>query len=510
MRRAIFDIALQTTWPNIRIWDSLNDSQEGSLYFRYTNAAAALIFIPFHSDHSILDEPEKYESDIFDEPHRIYGDVQVLDLLYYSEFSIIDNPPRICFHDPVKEFGISLNFQNKEEILEAQVKLSRFLTIESPNLPGFFKITRFLPPFGFIPKRQRQISFNSAQALTNEEILNVMILFQQSLKPTTLERPLIDLNDPCLNDKYSLAHKLLTHNLYTISVLESWLLLLNLPKIEEFSTNTQKYLILKAQWEVYTLSQLNRSNETRELISLISKLLLTKAFPKELCNGSDDFIRKFSFSVLMAIGQVDKIYTKPANMSFFIDILMIILLVVYPINQENNHEKNKVKLKNGKIVDRDTAEAITFWLLLRISLSAEHYRLMPLYSKDKTLVTETLTGFINKIIPSINYFLKDFPNFSDIADTICCLFSDILISEECIDLCTAALIYGSIHEFSIFFITVCIVFKFGKILECQDKKSLRWKHLIKECIIAKKINFLISATFSLFESNFSNPSNEYK
>jgi hypothetical protein len=71
----------------------------------------------------------------------------MFDLAYYAELTYMDKPPRVCFHDPAQELGVSLNFPDQQSFDAFVETMRRNLTVGQPGLPGFYKIYRFTPPF---------------------------------------------------------------------------------------------------------------------------------------------------------------------------------------------------------------------------------------------------------------------------------------------------------------------------------------------------------------------------
>lgn len=481
-------LAQNFSWPNVKILGVI----DGTLYIRYTKIGAALIIIKNGSDaNETLNNIECYESDIFQEPHRIVNENHILDLFYFADYSIIDSKDskKICFHDTVQEFGININFQTSKEITDLNDKMHTLLTIEQLGLPGCFKITRFRPPFGIVLKKNQRLSFSSVNVITND-IINEITLFQQLITPKN-NKPNKEKLSSVSSNRKELISKLNEFYVDDNDLLDTWLVLLNLPKSNEFNGKIlENYMNTKNQWYGYTCSQLNRSNEHIETINLITNILLAKAFPKELCEGND-LIRNIAFSVLLTFFQIDFKYNE--IMSYFNDILAVILYVMAPMKDGEN-----VVLKNGVKVSTIQAEAIAFWILLSFSIYGEHFRIFDPKTGNPTNEFSLVNSCLMKVNKILLQVLMSFDSFGKASDSICSFFSDFIIEfDKAALLWTNALISGGFHEFFICVFIVCIVFNFKIIVNNFQKGEIDWKKLLKNTIEEYGISFICDASFNL-------------
>ncbi|KAH0789971.1 Kelch motif family protein [Histomonas meleagridis] len=342
--------------------------------------------------------------------------------------------------------------KNKEVAQNINDTLGKFLTIESPGLPGCYSITRYHPPFGSIPKKNQRLSFTAISNFS-PEVFNAITLFQQSIAPASITITPIPGGDPVLSNRESLIESVFNdHSIPLEHVLDSWLRLLYLPPSANFGGHyLSSYLRIKSQWNNLSDSQLSRSNVQRTTIESITDLLFLKALPREICSGSGDFIRNFAFCVLMSFSQIDFKYK--AQVSYFFDILVVILYVMSPHKLSNN----EISLKNGNKVSQETAEAIAFWLLLNISISSEHFRILSNGTGKPVNCYSLINSCLMKTSQVFLQVLMAFNDVNEASDSICSLFTDVMICEESVSLWTAAICSGSMHEFMICFFVVVLL-----------------------------------------------------
>jgi len=486
------------SWPNACFFDSESMSYNGTIHFRYNDVAACLIFISEHSDLSVLSNIYDFSSDLLSPPIRNVKGCCIVDLIYYCEFSIIDDPPRICFHDPVQEFGISFNFKTKEEALDIQQFLRSYLTTEIPNLPGFFRITRFLPSFGPQITKSRKMSSTQPIQLSpvsHDELRNILTLFQQCITPVITNknqiRPLmnnLDINSMTLGE---LKQAISNQTLPIPMCFETWLKLLFLPQPHEFKGELlSKYFSVKSQWSTFTKTQLSRSESYRKYISQLTLLIKSVDFPEDLKSANSEFLELVAFNVLMTIGEIDRNYHK--YMKSLLDILIVILRLMNPVFSSTTN----IKIQSGYEIDQPTFEAIAFWMLLKLMLRGELLRILPLSSTSPSSIFEPLNQYLTKYCPHFYQMLSSMGCFdlSALVPLVSSLFIPSFSYHDILSVLTAALSSRNVHEFFLCMVIVCLLFNKEPMLNDTFPVVTDWISYIWKSIDENGLDFIISAS----------------
>ena len=500
------DSAHSHKWENISYLDSNCDPHDGTLYFRYTDLGAAFIVITNPENQKILEQPEVYFSDPLENPTREVDGNFILDLLYYSEYSFIDDPPRLCFHDPTQEFGISLAFSSKEDGNNMKEFLKIHLTIETPNLPGFYKITRFCPPFYIPAPRQRKGSMTSQQLapISLDEFRNLVLVFQQVITPENYRnnksemRPLYTQEITDFSSHESISRIIHDYTMTQANVFRSFLTLLYLPQPENFDDILmKKYINTKNQWRNFTISQLIRSDIycdfINKLTQSINKTNFNAIFPKDMVN----FLHKITFNILMTICEFDRqfhAWTHP-----LIDILFILIRSAHI-----TLSKDKICICNNITIELEKLESILFWMLLKFMIRTEVLRLLPMTNKTPLQIVEPLSQFLFKATPYIHEAIScKTCGLLEAAPFLSSCFVGFFTFEETEEIWLAALSSTNSHDFFLCFIIVGIVFSGEELRSDIDEiaESLGIMNLVKQSIDKYSLGFIISSAILLSEKS---------
>ncbi|EAY08268.1 hypothetical protein TVAG_404360 [Trichomonas vaginalis G3] len=487
------------SWPNTVLLTSKNETYTGTLYFRYTDTAAVFILISDPTNLTILDNPPLYASDVLENPLRQVDNQFVIDLLYYCEYSFIENPSRICFHDPVQEFGISLTFDSSETGNDIRQFIRKYLTTDTPNLPGFYKISRFLPPFAPMSKQTRKLSQSTQlPQISEEEFRNVMTLFQQSVTPKVEAneeiRPFYE-GDINPTDFNQISQILQTKNIKSNELFLSWLTLLHIPQPDKFQGPIlDKYIRVRSQWNTFTRSQLLRSSLYCNFINHLTNYVKTNKFISSFNQKNIRLMQMTTFNVFMSLGEIERAFH--SHIPPLLDLLCIIL------KTSNAHTENSyVRICEKYDVTKLTFEAIVFWVMMKLILRSELLRLLPMSIKNSGPIVEPITQFLVKVSPYYNEaILNRKSGLLEISPFLCSLFVSFFKYEDLLNVWSAALISRSVHEFFLCFIIVCLSFSDIKLYETPGAVVLPSAAvLVQQGLNQKGLNFMINAALKLME-----------
>ena len=485
-------------WENIAFEDSYFNETKGTLFFRYTDIGAVLVVVKKENLEEFKKSGVLYESNPLNEEISVVNGNIVIDLLFYTEFSIMKEPIRVNFADTTKEYGICITFNDYRAQNDFFLFLKSYLTVEIPKLPGFFRITRFLPPFSsqILKTRRNSVAQRvDMPDISDDDKLNLLISFQQSLTPHYKffkpNRPLCD-ETVKLNTVDEIKNALMNFTLRPEMVFDVWLKLLYLPQIEDFKTKLMgQYLTVKKQWTSLNESQIKRSTWMLESIKAVEKATndfeSQQAIPRELS--------KCVFDILMTIGHIDSNYY-----NFLDKIVHIMQVIIYKAKPVFN--KDGTVIIEGKTVGFEHFESIVFWIILKLLMRGELSRLFPISMEAPQIVFEPISFFLERTCPYLLNLLCEFGFFdlTEVVPYVLDLFSSFFDYDQTVELWTAAMCSSSLFEFFISFVICCLVFNAHTLLYEDRRIGIKWVELIKIPIDQFGLKFLISAAIQLTNS----------
>ena len=485
-------------WENITLEDSYFKETKGTMFFRYTDIGAVLIVVKKENLEDFKKSQTLYESNPLNEEISIVNDNIIIDLLFYTEFSIMKNPIRVNFADTTKEYGICITFNDFETQNNFFLFLKSYLTVELPRLPGFFRITRFLPPFSSQVLKTRRNSVSQhidMPDISDDDKLNLLISFQQSLTPHYKffkpNRPFCD-ETAKLNTVDEIKSTLMNFTLRPEMVFGVWLKLLYLPQIEDFKTKLMgQYLTVKKQWLSLNESQIKRSTWMLENIKAVEKATYDFESPHAVPRKLSQCV----FNILMTIGHVDSNYYN------FLDKIVHIMQVIF-YKAKPVFNKDGTVVIEGNTVETEHFESIVFWILLKLLMRGELSRLFPISVEAPQIVFEPISFFLERTCPHLLNLLGEFGFFdlTEVVPYVLDLFSSFFEYEETVELWTAAMCSSSLFEFFISFIICCLAFNAQSLLYDDRSIGIKWVELIKLPIDQFGLKFLISAAMQLNNS----------
>ena len=485
-------------WDDAIFIDFECKQHHGTLHFRYNDIGAVLILVSDPEKNEILEKTELHPSNPVDNPIRVIDGNYVVDLLYYSDYSFIDDPPRFCFHDPIQEFGISFLFKSKECVDDIAKFFKQYLTVDAPGLPGFFKIFRYVPQFAppvIKPRRGAPVAVPvQLPPITYGEYVNAVLVFQQTIDQNMGKRGEIrPLFNGTIKDIHSIEEVRMIMREYTLPkslVFRAWATMLRVFQPDEIDSDfVEKYMNIKAQWTDITNSQFLRSNLYCKIINTLTDEVKSTPIPKQFPAEIHKFIRKTAFNVIMSLAEIDRQlhqWTHP-----LIDIFYIVLDI------------SLVKVDDGKIyvcndveITRDNFEALIFWMMLKIAMRGELFRILPLFRNNEQTIVDPMLQYILKVSP---YFYEELNQnvygAVDAAQYLVNLFTGFFQIEQIENIWSAALASLNFHEFLICFIICGLVYS-GQKIRAEDDMNVHvvdTYKLISNSIQERGFDFLISA-----------------
>jgi hypothetical protein len=438
------------------------------LYFRESSATGAnrlsgpLVVTP-------LSEP--YQSQ---EGHHIFN------LAFYSELTVIDGPPRLCFHDPTQGLGVSLNFHIKAAFQELFDYLQDNLTIISPGLPGFFVIQRLRPPlsreerFKNVTRARRSGLGQDAAARDSDDSLLAHSQLLARLTPAIgqtsdggLREASAEAVMAALGSRSDLRALLRQFSVPDRLKWRAWLSVIGLYPVDSISDELRRqYLVAKGQWATITKSQFGRSlifrrtlNETLELVRGSKAGLLGIV--------NNPAILPVAEAVMLTVVHLFQGIVK--HREIVLDILKVVLwMLVEGVRQA----KDPVFVnREGIEYDATTLEILTFWFILFI-LEEGETRIGLQNADAKFDPTETMADFIMLVHSALAQKIHLVGGYAPLRPVLAGHFSATLPPAKCTDVWLAASAVGSFKDFTQFMLVSCLLFNFPMLSAGSDLQKV--------------------------------------
>ncbi|OHT05890.1 hypothetical protein TRFO_26249 [Tritrichomonas foetus] len=420
------------------------------------------------------------------EPYIIINGIHIIDISYYSDLTIIEQPPRLCFHDSTKETGITVNFPDKEQFNTFYSYFNQHVTVVNPGNSGFCKIITLHPSFypkPDYPKERDALkkkflsaplpSIEGNQATQNSNFIKHSMLMSQ-ISANCKEKALI--NDNTIDQIFdgsidTLKTYIKTHRIPAQRKAEIWARLIDFdlnkidPKFIEY------YKTVKNQWKSIQYSQFKRSKLFQAHIDKLSSTI--QKYQQKLLTVVRDFsILQTTFNILMSITQV--YYYMHAH---YIELLLVIR-VFYSMfvkkiihTKQTNQNQNAINdeevlsfvITENVTMDSETFETFVFWSMLVILEKAEIRQSFSYYdSNDFESITNGISDFFFIADPSVFHTLlyENDVQFHAFLLIISMAMSDILPLCDCSDVWLAALASDNMPQFINCFIISAILITF--------------------------------------------------
>jgi hypothetical protein len=475
---------------NVSLYVSNGTSVEGSVsvlrahfgpfgYFRATDCS-----LPFPFD-SIL------ELNPLCDPYRSSNGHYIFSLSYYSELTVIEDPPRLCFHDSMQELGISLNFVSEAafseyfSLVEEEITLvTRIMSLRV--LPAFFIVQRFNRALLRTDQRSTIDAAKSellAQGPTNNDDLfsshsdlicrfNALCESTSQTKGKMMPLATADQLSNALSSPESLNGLLKHFSIPDDQKAEVWLFQLGFTTPGQVPDAIRSwYSDIKGSWCHVTESQYRRSQLTSSSFRACSDYIEGyRTFFQEIVG--DPTIISIAFNVFMNIIQVYHCFVD------HLDLLRTPFGVLLRIFVDKTRTANGDTVfigRKGQQYDRETLEIMLFWSLLFL-LEAGESRLL-VDEKDGThQIAEEVNSFIFLVHPQLFKCLFDagVRDYDDLGPLLMTFFASELKWNQCADIWLAAMASPNIMTFIQYLLIASLFFNFPNIfsLEKAENRSL--------------------------------------
>jgi len=436
--------SLNTEFYNVTLFISGFCSVTGTIKLK-----KFLVTMALHLKENQTEQSDPFSDDFFalsplTAPYLSKNGHHVFDLAYFSEITIIESPPRICFHDPSQEPGISLNFATKDDFKSFFMHLRLNLTVGSPGLPGFFQISRFHPPISLatdFEKTKRaakeKLYVESSDSVSLLEAQNDIIPKITPLSKRTPAKKSELMN--IVSNRQDLQKYISTHTVSEDLQIIAWSLLIGLYPYEKIETNVlQAYNKVKSQWNSLTESQMKRSSKFQDNIHYVTSAVQSN-MKQMLSIIPDESIATISFNVLMSVGSV---YSFIFNQITSIIPLLNVLLKLYVSSISHGKDSNiTIHMKDGTSLNSELVEAALFWSFVYIFEVFETRNFLHDSSKCSISATQPLSDLLLLIHPHFYRYLtyKGISNIDSIDSIFAFQFSSYLPINCCIDMWISAL-----------------------------------------------------------------------
>jgi hypothetical protein len=400
------------------------------------------------------------------EPYRLCDGHHIFSLAFYSELTIIDGPPRLCFHDPTQELSLSLNFVSKAAFQSLFDFLRCELSIVVPERPGIFAIRRLHPQLcreeSFRKEKQRRRSSFSSEPVVSDSP-DSLAAHEQML--TALTRAIDIKRDRVMQDATrddvmaALSSRAQTRNLLAHASVpdrlkwRAWLMMIGLYPVESISDELRRqYQSVKLQWKRITTSQFARGQLFRTTLNGALEFIRTN---RQAILGivNDESVMEIAHSVLLSIIHLFQSVAK------HLEILLNVFRVLLWILVKTVRHGSEPVFANGEGVEynSETLEVLLFWSFLFI-LEVGETRLNLLEGKYDP--TEEMSDFITLVHEPLAQKIFSMGGYSRLRPVMASHFSTALPVDKCADVWLAASAAKSFKDFTQFTLVACLLFNF--------------------------------------------------
>lgn len=420
----------------------------------------------------------------------------LFDLNYYSEVTLVDNPPRVCFHDPSQNPGLSLNFTDTDKYKEFFTYISSAITITSPGLPGFYSVIRFVPPLSSNPKFFTQMASMKKRFLQEEDILdicgiqNVIIpMITQFQKPTILKKEEFD---ECMKSR-DLLVETLQHRLLPMEFkADAWCLLSGMGPIESpIPLVLESYRTCRNIWQTMTESQLRRSSKRQNDIAKITNIVHVNR-KNLLTVVADESILTITFNTLMSLLIL---YDFLGN---HIEQVITLVRIVYYIFIKSVKDGKLYEVKENVEYDSETMEAVTFWSLIYLLEKCDIKNVLLDSDNKKTRDLDYIGDLCFLIHPHLFKMLqsKGISSFASVKLIAGQLYSSFLPLNSLTDLIFHAIVSGNVYIYSQTLLLAGVFFNFPNI----DQENLSMSQLLDQIFKVLNPSFLMNSGYLLMQN----------
>lgn len=446
----------------------------------------------------------------FSEPYINVNGHHLLDLKYYSEITIIEEYPRVCFHDATNEPGIVFNFRTKDEYRVFLNFLKSNFIMNSSIMQGFYMIKYFQPPIfdtNFVQERIQQVNSNKDIDAENKQIVfNAHSKIIKEIAPSTIntQAPESELNQ-AFESKSKMIDFLQKYSVPDDRKADVWLFLTNLGPLEKLNEQRlNDYLRLREQWTTITKSQWDRSNRLRNEIEQLSRAINQNKNKLLMIGGSS--IIKVVFNITMSICHLfNALHSKHSELLQLVQVFLSIF--ISNEDDTNNNSKNSStenfrynSHRKGVVFTADELEGFVFWSLLYLLERCEIRNLLSVPDKEKKSITQPVSDIINIIHPCLFKLMqiRGADNFEQLTPLLTMCFSTLLTSCNCVDIWLAAISTENPLNFIQSMIVSCLLFNFPNIWQ-KGSAKVDLSKLVDQVFLTLDHYYLEGAAFLILK-----------
>jgi hypothetical protein len=400
------------------------------------------------------------------DPYQILNGHHIFNLSFYSELTIIDGPPRLCFHDPTQELSLSLNFVTKAAFQSLFDFLRYKLSIVVCERPGIFSVRRLHPQLccdeSFrTEKQRRRSSFSSEPVISDSadslaahgQLLATLTQAIGIKRDRVMQDATPDEVMAALSSRSQLRTLLAHASVPDRLKWRAWLVLIGLYPVESIGDEFRRqYQSVKLQWKTITKSQFSRGQFFRttldgalEFIQINCHAILGIVDNKAIIGIAQ--------SVLLTIVHLFQSVGK--QLDILLDIFKVLLWILVKTVQGGSEPL----FVNGEGVEynSETLELLLFWSFLFIFEVGET-RLSLLEGKYDP--TEEISDFITLVHEPLAQKIFSMGGYGRLRPVIAGQFSTALPVDKCADVWLAAAAAKSFKDFIQFTLVACLLFNF--------------------------------------------------
>ena len=420
----------------------------------------------------------------FSDPFKEKNGHILIDLSYFSEFTVMGDPPRLCFHDSTEDPSISFNFPSKNYILEFLNDLKTFVTLTEHDLPGYYKIVRFSPQFlPFKTPNLPEISDSITYFQLHSSIISQIISDKSSNTNSQINLKNIDELKNYLKNNVAPLHL----------KAQVWSLLSGIGDLSNINPFIlQTYEKIKDQWSKICYSQTQRSskfmtsavNLSETILKLKQKFLTIIPNPKILISV---------FNVIMSICQVYNVLNNKQE-----DLLYILRVFIALFSRKILIQNDEIFyiINNDITLSLKEFETCLFWsIIILLEKGEAKFLLISNNSNEKKF--NILKNYLLNIFPhSISLInSKGNPIIGNTVQMIDRYGSCILPLCDCADLWIAALASNKMLDFLYSSIITAFLYHYPNLH--SSPTPINYEETIIQSFIYWDHISLISSTFQL-------------
>ena len=430
----------------------------------------------------------------------------IIDLSFYSEITIIEEPPRLCLHDITQELGVSLNFESKDAFQDMFEYLKKIMTIVSPGLPGFFEIERFRPceayHEGLDEKMKAWVNAPSkgedvleAHSVKINEMMTTIVSWLGSPSEGEAPTATIEQVDAALTSVVEMKKLVKRFSVPVERKADVWAFLVGLysPDLELKPSLREQFLTIKKQWKTVTQSQYSRGEVLRKRFAECTDFVTKNKQTLFTVVVVDPFILTLAFDVLMSVTQV---YMFMENHLGSLKDLFRVFLWMFVKNLEKRNDQPVFIGHNNKEMDVDTLEALIFWSILFMMEMGEIRRMLKSPDSTSNELMKQISDVIFLLHPLMYRHLhsRGLTNFKDLAPMITTHLSTLPLC-DCADIWISALASDNFADLTHFMVIACLFFSLPETISREQPLTT----IVEQTFQCLGHRYLITAAFVINE-----------